>query len=277
MKIYSIIIATALIIGLSGNAYARSTIGQDSICYDTQGNLVLCQDKGGTPLDITGPQGPQGEQGPAGPQGEQGPAGPQGEQGEPGTVDQEVINNIHSKIDQVDKEDMRVKSGNLQDGTLTLRVEDMEKTRGRDEIYGKDVEIDLSELDQSSEVSQNSQKIETNTTAISNIYNYSESNRQAIRDTNARIDAVMNDMKYLEKNLSAGIASAMAVGTHQFDVSPNAGPQMSISGAVYNGESAMSVSVGAPINDRAFFNVAFTKDSRTEAGIAAGATFKLGK
>lgn len=73
-----------------------------------------------------------------------------------------------ARIEQVNKEDMRVKSGELNDGTLTLRVEDMEKTQGRDEIYGKDVDIDLSDLDQSEEVSENRTDINTNTTNISN-------------------------------------------------------------------------------------------------------------
>lgn len=119
---------------------------------------------------------------------------------------------------------------------------------------------------------------------ITNINNRSITNKNNItrntsdiRNVNARIDSVMDDIRYLEKDLSAGIAAAMAVGTHQFDVSPNSGPQASIAGGVYNGESAVSLAIGAPINDRAFFNMSFVKDSRTEAGIAAGVTFKLPK
>ena len=256
------------------------------------------------------------------------------------------------RIEQVNKEDMRVKSGELNDGTLTLRVEDMEKSDGRDYIYGKDVNIDLSDLDQSAEVSENrtdidtnttnisnnrtdidqntdrsvanenrsvdnsqrisnnrddietnTQNINTNTSAISDVRGYTvdnrrsintnaygietnrqaintnaygiETNRQAIVDTNARIDGVMNDMKYLDRNLSAGVASAMAIGQHQFDPSYSGG-QVSLSGGFYNGENAVSFAVGVPVGERAFFSAAIAADSGSngESG-SVGMTFKL--
>lgn len=271
----------------------------------------------------------------------------------------EQIEENAERIEQVNKEDMRVKSGELNDGTLTLRVEDMEKTQGRDEIYGKDVDIDLSDLDQSEEVSENRTDINTNTTNISNnrtdidqntdrsvanenrsvdnsqrisnnrddiaehgdrldqndVKNQEqdvaidenttrsqankdmndrqnrvivqndrrsknnetniETNRQAIVDTNARIDGVMNDMKYLDRNLSAGVASAMAIGQHQFDPSYSGG-QVSLSGGFYNGENAVSFAVGVPVGERAFFSAAIAADSGSngESG-SVGMTFKL--
>lgn len=58
------------------------------------------------------------------------------------------------EIDQVDREDMRVKSGVVQGDTLTLRVEDEKKSRGRNFIYGKDVDIDVGSLEESAEIIQ---------------------------------------------------------------------------------------------------------------------------
>ena len=78
------------------------------------------------------------------------------------------INDNAARIEQVNKEDMRVKSGTVNGNTLRLRVEDMAATPGRSEIYGKNVDIDLSDLDQSQEVGDNSSAISTNTTNINN-------------------------------------------------------------------------------------------------------------
>ena len=373
-------IAAIAAIALSFSFNVNAT-GNDVSCIAKHG-LVYCQ----------------GEKGEKGDQGEQ---GPQGHQGEPGVVDQETLNEIYGEIDRVDKEDMRVKSGQVNDGTLTLRVEDMEKTRGRNEIYGKDVDIDVSSLDQSQEVSQNRTDINSNTTRstenlqmndrqngvlrnhesrissnedrldandtlndrqnnairnnaqgvaknserndtqdtqisentersraneqmdkrqnrvivqndrrsksneenissnrtdidnntqnITNVYNHTknfrkdidinsygiESNRQAIADTNARIDGVMSDMKYLDKNLSAGIAASIAIGQHQFNPSYKSG-QISLSGGFYNGQNAVSLAVGVPVGDSAFFSASIAADSgsRGESG-GVGVTFLL--
>jgi hypothetical protein len=234
--------------------------GNDVSCIAKHG-LVYCQ----------GPQGEKGEkgdQGEPGPQGPQGPQGEQGIQGEPGVVDQETLNGIYGEIDRVDKEDMRVKSGNVSDGTLTLRVEDMEKTRGRDEIYGKDVEIDVSSLDQSDEVTENRTEINKNAYGV-------ESNRQAIAQTDIRIDNIISDMKYLDRNLSAGIAASIAIGQHQFNPSHNSG-QISLSGGFYNGQNAVSLAVGVPVGNSAFFSASIAADSgsRGESG-GVGVTFLL--
>ena len=345
-------IAAIAAIALSFSFNVNAT-GNDVSCIAKHG-LVYCQ----------------GEKGEKGDQGEQGPQGPQGE---PGVVDQETLNEIYGEIDRVDKEDMRVKSGQVNDGTLTLRVEDMEKTRGRNEIYGKDVDIDVSSLDQSQEVSQNRTDINSNTTrstenlqmndrqngvlrnhesrissnedrldangtlndrqnnAIRNNaqgvaknserndtqdtqisentersraneqmdkrqnrvivqndrrsknnevvnqqqYDRINTNTQAIADTNARIDSVMSDMKYLDKNLSAGIAASIAIGQHQFNPSYKSG-QISLSGGFYNGQNAVSLAVGVPVGDSAFFSASIAADSgsRGESG-GVGVTFLL--
>jgi len=85
----------------------------------------------------------------------------------------------------------------------------------------------------------------------------------------------MNDMNYLDKNLSAGIASAMAIGQHQFNPSHNSG-QISLAGGFYNGQNAISLAVGVPVGDSAFFSASIAADSgsRGESG-GVGITFLL--
>jgi outer membrane murein-binding lipoprotein Lpp len=56
------------------------------------------------------------------------------------------IDDLVQEVIEVNKEDMRVKSGEVVGSELVLRVEDMAKSRGRSEIYGKDVRIDVSSL-----------------------------------------------------------------------------------------------------------------------------------
>ena len=72
---------------------------------------------------------------------------------------------LREEIDTVNKEDMRTKSGKVDGDTLTLRVEDMAKSQGRDYIYGKDVDIDVSSLNQADEVDANSSRITSETVA----------------------------------------------------------------------------------------------------------------
>ena len=264
------------------------------------------------------------------------------------------INDNAARIEQVNKEDMRVKSGTVNGNTLRLRVEDMAATPGRSEIYGKNVDIDLSDLDQSQEVGDNSSAISTNTTNINNnttnINNNTtnignnaddidrnsdrisnndvdifdnrvvsgaalgnsirnsvniennedrldqndvtnnrqdrdidlnaygiETNRRAIVDTNARIDGVMNDMRYLDRNLSAGIASAVAMGQHNFDPTYQGG-QVSIAGGHFNGANAVSLAVGVPAGSNAFFSLsAAANDGPGNESIGMGLTYRLPK
>jgi outer membrane murein-binding lipoprotein Lpp len=56
------------------------------------------------------------------------------------------IDALTQEIIEVDREDISVKSGEIVGSELVLRVEDHAKSRGRDEIYGKDVRIDVSSL-----------------------------------------------------------------------------------------------------------------------------------
>ena len=256
-----------------------------------------------------------------------------------------------SCVEQVNLEDMRVKSGDVSGDTLTLNVKDQAKTQGRNYIYGKDVEIDVSGLNQADEVATNATHIninttnitdnrididalneqvfevnansttnitdnrtdidinrtdidsqgdritvnegditnnrtdidinrtdiDINTTAISQVHEKANTNMQNIAAANQRIDNVMSDMRYMDRNLSAGIASAMAIGQHQFDPSYSGG-QVSLAGGVFNGENAVSFAVGVPLGNNAFFSASIATDSGSygESG-AVGVTVRLPK
>jgi hypothetical protein len=132
-------------------------------------------------------------------------------------------------------------------------------------------------------------RIGANTTAISNVHGYTvdnrrdidlnaygiETNRRAIVDTNARIDGVMNDMRYLDRNLSAGIASAVAMGQHNFDPTYQGG-QVSIAGGHFNGANAVSLAVGVPAGSNAFFSLsAAANDGPGNESIGMGLTYRL--
>lgn len=62
------------------------------------------------------------------------------------------LDEIRHEIDRVDREDMRVKRGKVEGDTMTLRVEDQKRSRGRPFVYGKNVEIDVSSLEESAEI-----------------------------------------------------------------------------------------------------------------------------
>jgi len=265
-------------------------------------------------------------------------------------IDQDTLDEIAASIEQLNNEDMRVKSGTLNGNQLTLRVEDMAKSRGRDTIYGKDVVVDLSGLDQSAEIGSQGDSIVNNTTNIEgntqNITNNRtdinkqgdritvnegdieglgdrvtvnegdinsqgdtlnehdtriSANEQAINEFNnfgpgsyrADIDAneyginqnrlainqLERDMRSLDRNLSAGIASAVAMSQHQFNPSYNGG-QVSLAGGTYNGQTAFSLAFGAPISDVGFFNWSISGNSgsgKHNTAFGVGGTFYLPK
>ena len=62
------------------------------------------------------------------------------------SASEERFEAIENKIVQVDKEDMRVKSGEIVGNTLQLKVEDMEATQGRPKPFSRIVSIDLSSI-----------------------------------------------------------------------------------------------------------------------------------
>ena len=240
-------------------------------------------------------------------------------------------------IQQVNLEDMRVKSGEVVTSRgkteIKLRVEDQAATRGRP-IYGRDVYIDVTSLqgqdgsdgingDTGSQgeqgiagkqgekgdqgmtgldgkqgekgekgvadeeklqeiadgITNNRTDITKNTTSITELkdemFNSNTKSINSENSMNQRIDGVMNDMRYMDKNLSAGIASSIAIGQHQFDPSFKGG-QVSLSGGFYNGQNAVSLAVGVPVGERAFLSASIAADSGSygESG-GVGITIQL--
>ena len=190
---------------------------------------------------------------------------------------------LAQRIEQVNKEDMRVKSGVVSGDTLTLRVEDMERTQGRREIYGKDVNIDVSSLkgrDGNDGMDGVSGAKGVDGAAGQDGRNGS-AGAQGERGSSAVLDAAIKqrliDVDEMRGDLSAGIASAVAAGQHQFDPGFSGG-QVSLTGGYYNGENAVSFAVGVPLGNRAFFHASITEDSGSfGASGGVGVTIQLAK
>jgi len=184
-------------------------------------------------------------------------------------------------IQQVNLEDMRVKSGEVVTSggktEIKLRVEDQAATRGRP-IYRRDVYIDVTSLQ--GQDGSDGINGDTGKRGVQGIQGVADEAKlqeidNSISKANQRIDTAMNDMRYLDKNLSAGIASSIAIGQHQFDPSFKGG-QVSLSGGFYNGQNAVSLAVGVPVGERAFFSASIASDSGSygESG-GVGVTIRL--
>ena len=163
---------------------------------------------------------------------------------------------IRDEINRVDDEDMRVKRGEVNNGIMTLRVEDEKKTRGRNEIYGRNVEIDVSDLDQSAETERNRRA--------------AEFNRNTLNRHQTQINALVNDVR----DLRAGVAAAVATASHQFDPGYN-GLQMSLSAGYHESETAASVALGGAGSDRVFININSSHTSRDQETYGAGMTVRF--
>ena len=176
---------------------------------------------------------------------------------------------LAQRIEQVNSEDMRVKFGVVNGDTLTLRVEDMERSQGRKDIYGKDVHIDVSSLKGRDGAAGGNGKHGQD----------GINGTQGERGSSAVLDAAIKqrliDFGVMRGDLSAGVASAIAAGQHQFDPSFKGG-QVSLSGGFYNGENAVSFAVGVPLGSRAFFSASIAADSGSfGASGGVGVTLQL--
>ena len=204
-----------------------------------------------------------------------------------------------ARIEQVNLEDQRLKDGEVNAaGDLVLYTEDQPAGQSR-----RAVTVDGFKTNVTDKIGSNSSGITTNTTNISTVDNRVTSNRTDINTNtdnikthselldellslnansvaddatmNQRIDNAMSNMRYMDRNLSAGIASSMAIGQHQFDPSFKGG-QVSLAGGFYNGQNAVSFAVGVPVGENAFFSASIATDSGSygESG-AVGITYRL--
>ena len=210
---------------------------------------------------INGLNGNNGIDGDVGSQGEQGIAGIQGEKG-----DQGIAGKQGEKGDQ---------------GMTGLDGKQGEK--GMTGLDGKQGEKGVADEEKLQEIADgitnNRTDITKNTTSITELkdemFNSNTKSINSENSMNQRIDGVMNDMRYMDKNLSAGIASSIAIGQHQFDPSFKGG-QVSLSGGFYNGQNAVSLAVGVPVGERAFLSASIAADSGSygESG-GVGITIQL--
>jgi len=167
---------------------------------------------------------------------------------------------LEDRIEQVNDEDQRLVDGTLSGDTLTLYTQDM--------VAGKDGDIARRAV------------VVTGFDGLRGVNGVNGINGIDGKDANnayvnSRIDTAMRQTRYLERNMSAGVAAAMAIGQHQFDPSFKGG-QVGLSGGFYNGENAVSLGVGVPLGERAFFSASIATDSGSygESG-SVGVTLQL--
>lgn len=77
------------------------------------------------------------------------------------------------------------------------------------------------------------------------------------------------------EELEAGVAGALALGSHHFDLSALQVPQVSVTAATYAGQSAGSVSAGYAPTDNVFVSIAGFAASKGDAGGSVGVSFKF--
>lgn len=113
---------------------------------------------------------------------------------------------------------------------------------------------------------------------VANVESWSveQFNRQgaAIESNTAAISAESDARQEADRDLQAGIASAIAAGSHIMDASYQ-GLQMSIAGGAYRGASAASLAIGGAFNDRTFGHISVSNDSRGNQAIGGNLNFKF--
>lgn len=107
----------------------------------------------------------------------------------------------------------------------------------------------------------------------SNVRNYELQTNSRIRYMNDRI----NHMHHQLNQVKGAIALSYAMSNNHFDLSAGAGPQLSIGGGYYSGESAGDMALGAPINRRVFVSANAGYTTTNQYGVGVGATIKLGR
>ena len=103
---------------------------------------------------------------------------------------QAELDALAQEVVEVNREDMRTVSGNVDGGTLTLRVEDQAPSRGRPDTFGRNVDIDVSSLDQSTEVNNLDARmgaVEGRTGSLENRMDFAESQNNT---QNSRLSVV---------------------------------------------------------------------------------------
>ena len=236
----------------------------------TQGRPIYGKDVYIDVTSLKGQDGIDGERGNRGRKGETGSQGVQGVAGNNGINGLNGNNGIDGDVGSQGEQGIAGKQGEKGDQGMT----------GLDGKQGEKGVADEEKLQEIADgITNNRTDITKNTTSITELkdemFNSNTKSINSENSMNQRIDGVMNDMRYMDKNLSAGIASSIAIGQHQFDPSFKGG-QVSLSGGFYNGQNAVSLAVGVPVGERAFFSASIASDSGSygESG-GVGITIQL--
>ena len=94
-------------------------------------------------------------------------------------------------------------------------------------------------------------------------------------DANSRAIASERDARQeADRDLQAGIAAAIAAGSHIMDTNYR-GLQMSVAGGAYRGASAASLAVGGALTASTFGHISVSHDSRGNQAYGANLNWKL--
>ena len=239
----------------------------------TQGRPIYGKDVYIDVTSLKGQDGIDGERGNRGRKGETGSQGVQGVAGNNGINGLNGNNGIDGDVGSQGEQGIAGKQGEKGDQGMT----GLDGKQGEKGEKGVADEEKLQEI--ADGITNNRTDITKNTTSITELkdemFNSNTKSINSENSMNQRIDGVMNDMRYMDKNLSAGIASSIAIGQHQFDPSFKGG-QVSLSGGFYNGQNAVSLAVGVPVGERAFLSASIAADSGSygESG-GVGITIQL--
>ena len=269
--------ALVFALALSPAAAFALILGQDGVCATSTGTLALCKDKDETPLDVSGGQGPQD-----------------------GVVDEQTLQTINNNSTTITTNSESIVTNttniegnrtdiNSQGDRITVNEGDIEGNRTDINSQGDRItvnETDISSLEegqvvQDIRISANEQAIQEfndfNGGNFGTYRNDIDANAYGINQNKVAINELRSDMNYMDRNLSAGIASAVAMGQHNFDPTYQGG-QVSIAGGHFNGANAVSLAVGVPAGSNAFFSLsAAANDGPGNESIGMGLTYRLPK
>jgi len=199
------------------------------------------------------------------------------------TVDNRVTSNrtdINTNTDNISTVDNRVTSNRTDINTNTTNISTVDNrvTSNRTDINTNTTNIstvDNRVTSNRTDINTNTDNIKTHSELLDELLSLNANSVADDATMNQRIDNAMSNMRYMDRNLSAGIASSMAIGQHQFDPSFKGG-QVSLAGGFYNGQNAVSFAVGVPVGENAFFSASIATDSGSygESG-AVGITYRL--
>lgn len=205
------------------------------------------------------------------------------------------IDNAHARIggvkDQADKDRARIDGNEARSigNQQQLGVTDSRSINNAERLDGAEGAIRETNaqqtVDRAASVARDnrieSESIERDNTLSGRIdYNaavnhaYQQQTAEQFAQHDQAISNERDERREADQDLKAGVASAVAIGSHHFDTNYR-GLQMSIAGGFYDGENAQSLSLGGALSDNVFGSVAASTDSRGRQAYSVQSTFKF--